>query len=199
MKKHPCRECKLVTGGQDLTVEPCRSCLEPSNYVRSLGVAGIGTVPIPTSDCRPKKERSVMQEKQTTDSQVDVFPCKQCGVPKPRTAEHFAKHGRTKDGLHTTCRECVGKLISQGSSDKKKKRAMSGHAGGGGVPKNITTNPQSYETIETSGIRWVDFAGREALLESIEKEAFEQFRNFDAQILFILHTHINNQRTGIIP
>jgi hypothetical protein len=37
-----------------------------------------------------------------------LYRCRgKCGRELPRDAEHFGKHNKMKDGLHTHCRECV--------------------------------------------------------------------------------------------
>jgi len=196
MEKHPCLGCERMPRGQNMEVEPCASCQEPDNYCNRIGPAGIGSVPYKISDYQPRKEPPMDTTpsppgpaREADPTRIDMFTCKACETPKPRTAEHFAQHARTTDGLHTTCRECMGKLIGKGHKNRKKKPTTERKAG----PTPPGTRPPKTERKRVR--RDLNFYDHEDLMKAIEKDAAAQFRKFNSHVLFILQQHVDQLKT----
>ena len=61
--------------------------------------------------------------REAENPEVEMFKCKACETPKPRTAEHFAPHARTRDGLNTTCRKCIRKTDQRGPQKQERQNS----------------------------------------------------------------------------
>ena len=133
--------------------------------------------------------------RETGPSKAMMYTCKACETPKPRTKEYFAPHAKTGDGLHTTCRDCIRQLIEQGR--KKHKQTVSTKRKGKSSSGSASKNPPTKKDRKRIK-RELNFYGHEDLMKAIEKDAAVQFRAFNAHVLFILRSHIDQQKTGIV-
>lgn len=197
-----------MPGGQNIDIEPCRSCDQPGIYIHSIGAAGMGTVPMAISDCRPKKEACVESspvENAEKKAPIVIERCKVCLDEKPFDKEHF-KNGRY--GLTKTCKDCYCEQIAAGHAAAKKKKSSTTELVSDDKPSSdkpekskkdanshTTSKPKARNRIK----RDINFYGHVDLMRAIEDEAKSQFRQFNAHVLFILTQHINQQKTGILP
>ena len=166
----------------------CRDCAQGKQIKEEM--EEINRQQTDSRDARPCV--STDKKEDTMDENVSARPgpsaapvktvktCSICG--KPKSYDDFRNRKKSEDGKAAQCRECISQ--KEKAYKKKARIRKTDEQAGSRDARPCVSTPVSAPISDT-GVT-IDFGGYPDMLARIEKEAADNFRTPDMQILYIL-------------